>query len=94
MDQRPQFQRPAHHAPDVDSDIGWAIRGLAADFRERAMIRFSNAAWPLMATVPITRPEQCPPNAFVCPEQTGRTQACATCAACWGTPKNVAFIAH
>jgi len=81
-------------ARDVDSDIGWAIRGLAADFRERAMIRFSNAAWPLMATVPITRPEQCPPNAFVCPEQTGRTQACATCAACWGTPKNVAFIAH
>ena len=81
-------------AREPDGDIGWAVRGLAADFRERAMIRFSNAKWPVMATVPITTPEQCPPNAFVCPEQTGRTRACATCAACWGTQKNVAFIAH
>lgn len=81
-------------AREPDGDIGWAVRGLAADFRERAMIRFSNAKWPVMATVPITAPEQCPPNAFVCPEQTGRTRACATCAACWATRKNVAFIAH
>ena len=81
-------------AREPDSDIGWTVRGLASDFRERAMIRFSNAAWPLMATVPITRPEQCPPNAFVCPEQTGRTRACATCALCWGTRRNVAFLDH
>lgn len=81
-------------AREPDGDIGWAVRGLAADFRDRAMIRFSNAKWPVMATVPITAPEQCPPNAFVCPEQTGRTRACATCAACWATRKNVAFIAH
>lgn len=81
-------------AREPDSDIGWAVRGLAADFRERAMIRFSNAPWLVMATVPITAVEQRPQNAFVCPEQTGQTRACATCALCWSTRKNVAFLAH
>lgn len=81
-------------AREPDSDIGWAVRSLASDFRERAMIRFSNAPWPIMATVPITDENQRPASAFVCPEQTGRTRACATCALCWSTRKNVAFIAH
>ena len=35
-----------------------------------------------------------PSNAFICPEQTAKTAACATCALCWSTQKNVAFINH
>jgi hypothetical protein len=30
----------------------------------------------------------------VCPEQTGKTECCATCGACWATDKNVAFMRH
>lgn len=33
-------------------------------------------------------------TSFICPEQTGKTKSCATCGACWSTPKNVAFIDH
>ena len=33
-------------------------------------------------------------NAIVCPEQTGATRACATCALCWGTTRNIAFVEH
>lgn len=40
------------------------------------------------------RKGRCPANAFVCPEQTGKTRCCATCAACWSTTKNVAFLEH
>ena len=49
---------------------------------------------PAMATVSIKTEANCPPDAFVCPEQTGKTRCCATCAACWGTTKNVAFLGH
>ena len=81
-------------ARDTESDIGWIIRGLNAEFQERSMIRFSDAVQPFMATVSIARSEDRPANAFLCPEQTGQTQCCATCAACWSTIKNVAFAVH
>lgn len=63
-------------------------------FEERLAVRWSDAPVPGMATVSIIDEAACPPGAFVCPEQTGRTLACATCGACWGTSKNVAFIGH
>ena len=46
------------------------------------------------STVSIVNAEDCPPGAFVCPEQTGQFDACGKCGACWSTLKNVAFIAH
>jgi hypothetical protein len=33
-------------------------------------------------------------GAFVCPVQTGRTESCASCGACWNSRKDVAFLAH
>ena len=47
-----------------------------------------------MSTVSIKTEADCPPNAFVCPEQTNKTRCCATCGACWSTTKNVAFLEH
>lgn len=81
-------------AHDPNSDMGWIIRTLDADFQDRAMIRFSNAAWPIMATASIGTPESKPANAFICPEQTRQTRCCATCGLCWSTKKNVAFLEH
>lgn len=74
--------------------IGRSVAQMNADFGPRSMIRLSDGAFPSMSTVSIMREEDRPPNAFVCPEQTGKTQCCATCAACWSTTKNVAFLGH
>ena len=75
-------------------DIGWGLHHLNADFPKRCMIRFSDSGGKTRATVSIASKADCPSNAFVCPEQTGQTLCCATCAACWATTKNVAFLAH
>jgi len=74
--------------------IGVDVDALNGIFGERHMVRFSDGGWPGMSTVSVRIEAECPPDAFVCPEQTGRTKACATCAACWSTTKNVAFLDH
>ena len=75
--------------------IGWQVNEMNRAFPKRCMIRFSNAPRMLhMSTVTIGSPESCPPTAFICPEQTGKTRCCATCGACWSTAKNVAFLEH
>lgn len=33
-------------------------------------------------------------GAIACPEQTGQSLACATCALCWSTPRTIAFVDH
>lgn len=85
------FGYTAHNA---FSEIGLAVHKLWQQFGDRAIIRFSNGNYSRLSTVPITCVEDRPSDAFVCPEQTNQTQCCATCAACWSTLKNVAFLAH
>ena len=79
---------------DKPSPIGKAIWQLWAEFKERAMIRWSNGPFKTMSTAPIPEVSARPADAFVCPEQTGQTRCCATCGACWSTTKNVAFLDH
>lgn len=74
--------------------IGATVAAMNLYFGKRSMIRFSNGGYPSMSTVSIGSPESCPPDAFICPEQSGKTRACATCGACWSTTKNVAFLEH
>lgn len=74
--------------------IAIALAHLNADFQKRCMIRWSDGGGSAMSTVSILGPEACPKEAFVCPEQTAKTTCCATCGACWGTRKNVAFVGH
>ena len=74
--------------------IGRAVAQMNIRHGRRCMIRFSNDGMGSMSTVSIGSPESCPPNAFICPEQTGKTRCCATCGACWGTARNVAFLEH
>lgn len=75
-------------------DIGGAIVRVKAEFGRRFAIRWSDGFCAEDAAFPIFAPKDCPPNAFICPEQTGKTQACATCGLCWNTDKNVAFLEH
>lgn len=75
-------------------DIGGAIARVKAEFGRRFAIRWSDGFCAEDAAFPIHKEEDCPPNAFVCPEQTGKTRACATCGLCWNTDKNVAFLEH
>lgn len=79
--------------PETD-DIGARIRQMNRRFDERCMIRFSDGGFDTMSTVSIGDETGKPSNAFICPEQTGKTACCATCGACWSTTKNVAFMEH
>lgn len=81
----------ARHPVTPIGDAIWVTNRI---FGDRCMIRFSDGQLPEMSTVSIGTEEGCPPNAFVCPEQTGKTRCCATCGACWSTTKNVAFMEH
>lgn len=81
-------------ARHTDEEIGPAIAALNRAFGDRCMIRFSDGGLPIMSTVSIGDEAGCPPDAFICPEQTGKTRCCATCGACWSTTKNVAFMEH
>lgn len=74
--------------------LGNLIWEMNARWPDRCIIRFSDGQLPEMSTVSIGDESDCPPNAFLCPEQTGKTRCCATCGACWSTTKNVAFKEH
>lgn len=74
--------------------IGDAVWLMNRRWPGRCMVRFSDGQLPEMSTVSIGDETGCPPNAFLCPEQTGKTRCCATCGACWSTTKNVAFMEH
>jgi len=76
------------------STIGQRLMLGAEQHGNRWMVRHSDGGYASMWTVSITKPEDCPPDAFVCPEQTGQTKGCGTCGACWQTSKNVAFLGH
>lgn len=76
------------------TEIGDAVDKLIDTFPGRAMLRFSNGGMAIRSTVPITHVDNCPPGAFVCPEQTGQFDACGKCGACWSNLKNVAFLDH
>lgn len=60
----------------------------------RCMIRYSNGGFRIMSTLSIKNEYSSHEGVFICPEQTGKTQCCATCGACWSTTKNVAFMEH
>jgi hypothetical protein len=60
----------------------------------RFAIRFSNAPVDECSTVTIEHPRQKPPDAIICPAQTGKAESCGACALCWHTKKRIAFLQH
>ncbi len=81
-------------ARPAEGVIGTILRDMHKMFGERCMVRFSDGGLPTMSTASIGDETGCPPDAFICPEQTGKTRGCGTCGACWSTTKNVAFMEH
>ncbi len=74
--------------------IAKALVDLVGKRWSRFAIRFSNAPIDECATVSIEHPIQKPADAVICPQQLGKTAACATCALCWQSTKRIAFVQH
>lgn len=94
LEQHPTLSIFGYTARMPDMPIGRAVDTLVDMYGRRAMIRFSDGGFGRMSTVSIGDESSCPDNAFVCPEQTGKTRCCATCGACWSTDRNVGFLSH
>lgn len=76
------------------TSIGDAIERVRQAHPDRFRIRWSDGGEDRDCTVSIEREEDCPADAFVCPEQTGKVEACGKCGLCWSSTRNVAFLAH
>jgi hypothetical protein len=80
-----------------DDPIAAALVSLIKRHGDRFAMRFSNAPQPFAAgptTITIESIAQKPADAILCPEQTGKTESCSTCALCWQTNRRIAFLQH
>lgn len=80
----------------ADTPIGALLRAASARLWDRFAIRTSNGPHAERATRTLTSPPAGPvvDGAIVCPAQTGRSDCCATCALCWQSRRNIAFLLH
>ena len=74
--------------------IAAALCDLVLARSDRFCIRFSNAPVERWATSTIEHPYGAPVGSIVCPQETGRTKCCSTCALCWQTDKRICFLHH
>lgn len=96
LDKHPQLHAFGFSARwEYKSDpIARALIDLVTKQWSRFAVRMSNAPIDACATVSIEHPYQKPDDAIICPQQLGKTDACATCALCWQSQKRIAFIQH
>lgn len=79
---------------DDGDETATALKALVAEQWPRFAIRFSNAPRSDCSTITLEHPVQKPADAIICPQQLGKTAACATCALCWQSTKRIAFLQH
>ena len=81
---------------DTGDPIAAALIALIKRRWDHFAIRFSNApeTFDLPATITVEHPYQVPADAILCPEQTGKTESCSSCALCWQSRRRVAFLQH
>jgi len=79
-------------AHDPSGEIGAKLLTMACSMWERFAMRFSGSGMSELAASVIKKPEDCPDDSFVCLVEVGKATCCASCAACWESEKNVAFI--
>ena len=82
------------HSPR--SRIGSEVKSVTDQYWSRFAIRFSNSTLETRAANTIHYQPDRPVvrEGIVCPAQIGKTETCGTCALCWGSDRNIAFIAH
>lgn len=76
-----------HRWPEHKDGIGREIEKLNA---AGAWIRWSDRGGPMSANVGGLASAE----AIQCPEETGKTKSCLTCALCWSTTKEIKFLPH
>lgn len=81
---------------DPDCPITRALVDVRFKFPDRWFVRFSDVAdiLPSMAAEVVSLPDHASPGSIVCPEQLGKTKACATCGLCWHSTRNITFLEH
>lgn len=79
---------------DHDDEIAVALKDLRHCHPTRWHIRGSGANEARMSSEVVDLPEHASEGSIVCPQQTDRTLACATCGLCWASDKNIAFLRH
>jgi len=94
LDRHPNLAVYGYTAHAPDSTIGNVVNWMNEVYAKRWLIRFSNFDGKQLCAITIASEDAKPAGSFICPEQTGKTQCCATCGACWATTKNVAFLEH
>lgn len=76
-------------------DIAGELMALVSRKWKRFAIRFSNAPFPRRSTISIETADQIGNrDAILCPQQTGKTESCSTCALCWQSQRPIAFLLH
>jgi hypothetical protein len=79
-----------HVTPSDNLSIYHELQVTRDGFPERWHVRWSDTCGDFSANS-----EELTDEGIVCPEQTGQTQACTTCALCWDAPeKNIIFRTH
>lgn len=95
LDECPQLHVFGFTARWSDTDpVAHELSELSRKRWQRFAIRFSNAPMSERSTISIEHPYQKPADAIICPQQMGKTTACATCALCWQSKKRIAFVQH
>lgn len=79
---------------DRQDPIAVALIKLVMKRWDRFAIRFSNAPVDECSTVTVEHPGQVPSDAVLCPQQTGKTENCASCAFCWQSKRRLALLQH
>lgn len=79
-----------------ETPIGKAVADLATQRWDRFAVRTSNGEANLRTTRTLYQADAAGivDGGIVCPVQTGKTECCATCALCWGTQRQIVFLAH
>jgi hypothetical protein len=73
--------------------VGAIIEAARDRLWDRFAVRMSNGGRHEKGAISVTDPINAP-LAVVCPAQTDRTECCGTCALCWQTTRNIAFLIH
>lgn len=96
LDQHPPLHAFGFSARwDYNRDpIAKALVDLVMRQWSRFAIRMSNAPIEACATRSVEHPYQIEKGVIWCPQQSGRTANCSSCALCWQTTKNIAFVQH
>ena len=94
MERHPQIRVFGYTARPINDPIGKELLRLAFKDWERFSMRFSGALIPEMAAEVILPGEKPSDGYLECPQHDRDDLCCATCALCWGTTRNIAFIEH